>query len=118
MKEDRVSAKQELKAVANALSHIGLTMDDLWSTTPCAPINPETEVRCLHCVDNKFMGYVVNKESGKCRWDTHLPQEGSAGLRLILGPDQGSPLFSAFQYLVFHNANIGLIRDELWLGQE
>lgn len=110
LKEDRLSAKQELKAVANVLSHIGLSLDQLWPSSPCNAVDPDTEERRLHTVGDEVMGYVVNRETGISRWDTHMPDEA---LRLIFCPDQGGPLFAAFQFLAFNNAKVGFIRDEL-----
>ena len=110
LKEDRLSAKQELKAVANVLSHIGLSLDQLFPTSPCIAVDPDTEERRLHAVGDEVMGYVVNRETGISRWDTHMPDEA---LRLIFCPDQGGPLYSAFQFLASNNAKVGFIRDEL-----
>ncbi|CAE7232876.1 unnamed protein product [Symbiodinium necroappetens] len=75
LKEDRLSAKQELKAVANVLSHIGLSLDQLFPTSPCIAVDPDTEERRLHAVGDEVMGYVVNRETGISRWDTHMPDE-------------------------------------------
>ena len=110
LKEDRLSAKQELKAVANVLSHIGLSLDQLWPSSPCCPADPHTEERRLHAVGDEIKGFVVNRETGNSRWDTHVPDDS---LRLIFCPDQGGPLFSAYQFLAYHNAKVGFVRDEL-----
>ncbi|CAE7230782.1 unnamed protein product [Symbiodinium sp. CCMP2592] len=106
--EDRLAAKQELKSVANVLSHIGLDLAEVFPSSRCAPIDADSEERRLHCVGDMLYGYVINKSTGDARWDTV-----AEGLRLVLCPDQGSALYATYEYMCHCGGSVNLIRDEL-----
>ena len=97
--------------MANALDHIGLSLDDIFPSCPCVSVDGDNEERQQHALNDKCLSYVINKESGKCRWDTIM--DGRDHLRLVLCPDQGGPLYAAYQFLAGANASIGFVRDEL-----
>ena len=115
LREDRLAAKQELKAVSNALDHIGLSLDNLFPSCPCAPVDADSEVRRQHTLNDEVLSFVVKRDTGASRWDTVVEGQGCNSLRLMLCPDQGGPLYSAYQFLAHHGANVGFIRDELRL---
>ncbi|CAE7260079.1 unnamed protein product [Symbiodinium sp. CCMP2592] len=110
LKEEKLAAKQELKALGNILGHVGFSLDQIWGSCPLAPVNGDGEMRILHTVDNMSIAFVIDS-SGACRWDSLA--DDSEHVRLVMGADQGSPLYSCYQYLAGHGASITLIRDEL-----
>ncbi|CAE7235164.1 hypothetical protein AK812_SmicGene46674 [Symbiodinium microadriaticum] len=113
LRDDRLAAKQELKACSNVLSHIGIGLEEVFPSCRCAPIDPDNEERRLHSVGDGLLAFVANKATGVARWDTVLEGPNSDTLRLILCPDQGGPLYAAYQFLAHNGANVGFIRDEL-----
>ena len=90
------------------MSHIGLDLAEVFPSSRCAPVDADSEERRLHSVGDVQYGYVINKSTGEARWDTV-----GQGLRLVLCPDQGSPLFSTYQYMAHSGGCVNLIRDEL-----
>ena len=66
--------------------------------------------RCYH--DGKPFLYDVNKGEGL--W---LEVEDDDRVRLILNPDEGSPLFAGFQFLANVKLPVAFRRDELHLGR-
>ena len=114
IKQERLASRQELKAVANILSHIGLELDGFFPKQPLLP-RGDNESRQVYMVGSENFSFVYDNESGNCRWD--VPMHSASGdVRLVLCADQGSPLFSCFQYLAFAGMNVLLIRDELLLA--
>ncbi|CAE7800271.1 unnamed protein product [Symbiodinium sp. CCMP2592] len=111
IKQDKLSSRQELKAVVNILSHVGVEMDGFFPTQPLLPRGCN-EARQVYRVGSENFSFVHNKESGDCRWDVPM-HSASEDARLVLCADQGSPLYSCFQFLAHAGANILLIRDEL-----
>ncbi|CAE7241511.1 unnamed protein product [Symbiodinium microadriaticum] len=107
------SPKAKHDAVSNALDHIGLSLDNLFPSCPCAPVDADSEVRRQHTLNDEVLSFVVKRDTGASRWDTVVEGQGCNSLRLILCPDQGGPLYSAYQFLAHHGANVGFIRDEL-----
>ncbi|CAE7218603.1 unnamed protein product [Symbiodinium sp. CCMP2592] len=109
IKQDRLSSRQELKALMNILSHVGISMEDCWPRHPLVAANPERESRILHKVGALSLAYIFDRESGTCRWDTPMSTDH---LRLVICPDQGGPMFCCYQYLAHNGASVALVRDE------
>ena len=63
--------------------------------------------------DQEGQPYVWSGTSGRSRPDV---PDLSDCTRLVLNPDEGSPLWSAFQFLAEHHLPILLNRDELQLS--
>lgn len=116
IKQDRLASRQELKAVVNILSHVGMSMDSFFPRNPLKAKVCGREDRQVHTVNNENLAFICDKESGQTRWDVPM-QSASEDLRLVLCADQGSPLFTCFQFLAHSGANISLIRDELLPGR-
>ncbi|CAE7672747.1 unnamed protein product [Symbiodinium sp. CCMP2456] len=112
IKQDRLASRQELKAVVNILSHVGMSMDSFFPRNPLKAKVCGREDRQVHTVNNENLAFISDKESGQTRWDVPM-QSASEDLRLVLCADQGSPLFTCYQFLAHSGANISLIRDEL-----
>ncbi|CAE7608505.1 unnamed protein product [Symbiodinium microadriaticum] len=91
LKEEKLAAKQELRALSNILSHVGQNLDQIWGPCPLAPVNGDTE----------------DKTAARRRQHEHCLRDRQ--LRKL----QGGPLYSCYQYLAHHGASISLIRDEL-----
>ena len=116
IKEERSSAKQEMKAVSNVASYAGLDLSRIFPSSPLLPLNPERERRLTTVIDNCAHAYVTDKSTGASRWDCPMPQAGSEShVRLVLCPDEGGPLWSAYQYMAHNHAAVGFRRDELLL---
>ena len=116
IKEERGSAKQEMKAVVNVASYAGLDLCRIFPSSPLLPLNPEREERLTTLLENCPHAYVTDKTSGESRWDCPMQQAGcESHVRLILCPDEGGPLWSAYQYMAHNHAAVGFRRDELLL---
>ncbi|OLQ00981.1 hypothetical protein AK812_SmicGene16301 [Symbiodinium microadriaticum] len=111
IKQERLASRQELKAVVNVLSHVGLDMDAFYPKQPLLP-RGSNEARHVHQIGSENCCFVYDKYSGDSRWDVPM-HAASEDVRLVLCADQGSPLYSCFQYLAFAGLNVWLIRDEL-----
>ena len=114
IKQERLASRQELKAVVNVLSHVGLDMDAFYPKQPLLP-RGSNEARHVHQIGSENCCFVYDKHSGDSRWDVPM-HAASEDVRLVLCADQGSPLYSCFQYLAFAGLNVWLIRDELLLA--
>ena len=104
-----------MKAIANVTSHAGLDLSNIFPECPLLPLQPERETRTITTVDSKCMAYITSKETGESRWDSPGPHP-AGHVRLVLCPDEGGPLWSAYQFLAHNHAAIGFRRDELFLG--
>ncbi|CAE7336219.1 unnamed protein product [Symbiodinium microadriaticum] len=113
LKEDRLAAKQELKAICNIMQHTGLDLDSLWPSEPLRPLNPDFEERHIHVMGKEQLAFIRDIRTDQCRWDVPLAHTAKH-LRLVLCPDQGSPLFAGYQYLCHNDAAVALIRDEMY----
>ncbi|OLQ00711.1 hypothetical protein AK812_SmicGene16606 [Symbiodinium microadriaticum] len=76
---------QELKALANVLSHVNISLDDCFPTHPLIPAK-ETETRVIYKQDSKSLAYLHDRETGESRWDVPVKTDH---LRLVVCPDQG-----------------------------
>ena len=56
---------------------------------------------------------MYTQATGEARW---VIVDRDSGLRIILSPDEGGPLYAAYQFLALRGLAIGLNRDELQPG--
>ena len=105
-----------MKAIANVAAYSGVDLSRIFPECPLLPIDPEHETRNTTTLDNEAMAYVSTNETGQSRWDCPSLQS-QAHVRLVLCPDEGGPLWSAYQFLAHNNAAIGFRRDELYLSR-
>ena len=108
IKEERLAAREQIKAAQHVMQHVGLDLD------LCVPGNPlrqpmQGEHKHTHVVDGVNMTYLTDAQ-GTCTWNT---PEKSDHLRLVLNPDQGSALFCGYEWLAQQNMAISFRRDEL-----
>ena len=111
LREERMAAKQELKAISNVLSYAGVALDSIFPENALRPPVPGQEQR--HCVKvgNEHWAFIVNPSNMEWRWDTPATSE-TKHVRLVLCPDEGGPLYSGFQFLCHNDAAVALHRDE------
>ena len=112
IRSERLSSRQELKALGNVLSHVNLSLDDLFPTHPLLPAK-ETETRELYKLKSAARPFLFDRETGATRWDVPVHTDH---LRLVVCPDQGGPMFCCYQYLAHLGAAVSLVRDELLLA--
>ena len=111
IKEERLAAKQEMKAISNILDYAGVKLEEIFPAEPLTPVDARNEVRTSCKIDGQTWSFIINTDSNEARWDT--PTTSNIGhTRLVLCPDEGSPLFSAWQFLSHHSAAVGFNRDE------
>ena len=115
LREQRLAAKQELKAVRNILDHANFDLDTIFSATPLRAIDPAHETRAEHRLGSDVLAFHVNTTTGECTWAAVMPGEDTT-VRLVLAPDEGGPLFACYQYLALQGAKVTLNRDALLLG--
>ena len=111
LREERMAAKQELKAISNVLSYAGVALDSIFPDNALRPPVPGQEERLSFKVGNEQWAFIVNPSTLECRWDTPQISE-SKHVRLVLCPDEGGPLYSGFQFLCHNDAAVALHRDE------
>ena len=112
IREDRLAARQELKAITNVLDYAGVNLDSIFPSDPLLPLDPSCERRTSCSVNGQTWSYIYNLETMETRWDCPTPRN-TKHVRLVLSPDEGSPLYSGYQFLTYNNAAAALNRDEL-----
>ena len=109
IQQERVDAKENMKAVMHVLQHVNIDFDDIFPQDLLQPVDRVAETRHHHVIEGVDMAFVVNAVSGESRFDVPFHNTHT---RLVLAPDEGGPLFAAFQYLASKGAAVGLNRDE------
>ena len=81
---------------------------------PLRPLEPGMEVRAWH--DGR--PFLYRTDTGTATWDgPDLQGDGSSDhLRIVLQPDEGGPLYSAYQFLLSKHVAVHFLRDEAPLG--
>ena len=110
-----------MKAINHTLQQLGLDLDNFRAESPLQPVEALTEYRIMYADASGFKKpFIINKESGQSRWD--WPDCGDGGNlmhhRLSLCPNEGSPLFTVFQYLSGAGFSVHLNRDSLPLNSK
>ena len=111
IKEERLAARQEMRAISNILEYAGVQLDNVFPEQPFYPLDPATETRSTCNINGEKWSFVTNKSTHQTRWDVPV-DNNRKHLRLVLSPDEGSPLYSAWQFLCHHSGAVGLNRDE------
>lgn len=88
-------------------------MDDIFPKNPLKALSPSSEILTTYTLGDKTMPFITSVDDGGSRWD--VPDADSEHIRLIVCPDEGSPMFSSYVFLATRNASINLCRDELLL---
>ena len=112
--QEKLTAREHIRAVANVLNHLGVSLDDIFPKKPLKPLSPSSEILMNYTLGEKTMPFITSVEDGDSRWD--IPDADSHHIRLIVCPDEGSPMFSSYVFLATRNASINLCRDELLLS--
>ena len=107
MKQKKRAAREHLRAVLNVLSQ--LDSDLAVPQNVLRPIDCPHEERCFH----GDIPFLWHKGSGAAKWDAPNQFEKTEHLRVVLGADEGSPLFSAVMFLHSKSVSVRLVRDEL-----
>jgi hypothetical protein len=95
--------------VGHTVSMLGITLQA--SKSALRPVDHSLSERRAR--DQEGQPYVWSGTSGRSRPDV---PDTSGCMRLVLNPDEGSPLWAAFQFLAEHHLPILLNRDELQLS--
>ena len=107
IKQDRLAAREHLRALGQTLSILGLELQ--LPEHNLRPLNLEIREQRLF---TNGSAYLWSAETGSAHWDTVRPASGSE-LRLTLQPDEGSPMFCTCQFLQAKGFRILFCRDEL-----
>ena len=107
IRQKRLSAREHLRALGHILSQLDL--DILTNDRPMTPILAGEERRAVH----HSRPFKWRTSDGTSVWDDIPEAADSCRPRLVLCPDEGSPMFSAWQFLVSRGALVHLARDEL-----
>ncbi|CAE7572183.1 unnamed protein product [Symbiodinium sp. CCMP2456] len=107
IKQEKLASRQELKAVMNILSHVGMALDAFFPRNPLTSKVPGMEERQVLQLNSQNFAFIFNKETGQVRWDIPM-HSATQDIRLVLCADQGSPLHTCFQFLALSGANISL----------
>ena len=114
LKEQRLAAKQELKAVRNILEHANFDLGTIFPESPLKAGNPAEQVRNLHKVGSQVLAFYTSTATGESTWAAVRPEEDRA-TRLVLAPDEGGPLYACYQFMALQDAKVTLNRDALLL---
>ena len=80
-------------------------------TNPLRPVQPGQEIRGFHDQGP----FKFNLTDGSACWDYVWSKNDTKHPRVVICPDEGSPMFSAWQFLLSRDALAHLSRDELLL---
>ena len=64
IREERLAAKQELKAVSHVLALTGVELGLIFPENPFLPLDPQCESRHSCIVAEKTLSFILNKETG------------------------------------------------------
>ena len=107
-----MAAKEQMRAINHTLQQLNCDLDEFKPVQPLRPIDALNEKRLLYRVQGGLSRpFVVNMRTGASHWDE--PAGGPDLKRLTLCPDEGSSLFTVFQYLSGHGFCLHLNRDSL-----
>ena len=110
IRQKRLAARDHLRALGHIMSQLDLEFSV--PLNPLRPVQPETEIRGVHA-KGPFISSVAD---GSSSWDFVASETDSKHPRIVICPDEGSQMFSAWQFLLSRNVRVHLCRDELRLG--
>ena len=111
IRQRKLVARDHLRALGNILSQMQLDLN--MPLAPLRPVIPGEESRLKH----EGRPYKWNHADGSSTWDNVCQDRDPCRPRLVISPDEGSPMFATFQYMAGKGCLIHLARDELLLGQ-
>ena len=110
IRQQRIASREQLRAVLHVLSLCEIAVQEPQSTLDA--VNPlENERR--DCYDGR--PFITNLSTGQLHWADVSAEDDYN--RIILSPDEGGPLYTAWQFCAMRNLPIGFNRDELQLGK-
>ena len=110
IRQRKLVARDHLRALGNILSQ--MQVDLHIPSSPLRPVTPGEEKRCKH----NGRPFRWNVADGTATWDDIGGDEEPTRPRVVLSPDEGSPMFAAYQFMAGKGCQIHLSRDELQLG--
>ena len=109
IRQRKLVARDHLRALGNILSQMQL--DLRIPPSPLRPVIPGQERRCKH----NGRPFRWNEADGTAIWDDLEQERDPTRPRVVLSPDEGSPMFASFQFMANKGCQIHLSRDELQL---
>ena len=111
LRQQKLAAREHLKAVLHVVSLLDLELQP-----PCPLLRPVKHEQHERREYYDGRACITDQRTGAAVWND-IPVEQARGLvRIILCPDEGSPLYSGFQFLAQRGLPLTLLRDELPLG--
>lgn len=111
LRQERLSSREHMRAVLHSLDLLDLELAPLPVSYRAADAEKH-ECREMYGGNRAF---IFNYESGVAEWVCSPDlEEGGAdlGVRVTLHPDEGGPLFCAWQFLASLDLPVGFCRDE------
>ncbi|CAE6956521.1 unnamed protein product [Symbiodinium sp. CCMP2592] len=107
IRQKKLSAREQMRACMHVLSVLDLEL--LVGDSFLRPLDAQKgEKRMVE--DGK--AWLWDPSTGEAAWDCLTPRHQS-NLRLVLAPDEGSTLWSAFTFLASQSFKVNFVRDEL-----
>ena len=110
IRQRKLVARDHMRALCHVLTQLQLDLHI--PATPLRPIVPGQELRCKH----NGRPFRWSLATGCATWEDVSANPDPCRPRLVLSPDEGSPMFSAFQFMATKGCLIHLARDELQPG--
>ena len=109
LRQERLASREHMRALLHSLDLLNLELSPL-PVSYRAPDAEKHETREMH--GNR--AFIFNHESGLAEWVCSPDLESGAdwGVRVTLHPDEGGPLFCAWQFLASLDLPVGFCRDE------
>ncbi|CAE7582444.1 unnamed protein product, partial [Symbiodinium sp. CCMP2456] len=111
LRQQKLAAREHLKAVLHVVSLLELHLQP--PTPLLRPVNPQ-QLERREYYDGR--AYITDERTGAAIWNDIPVEQAPSLVRLVLCPDEGSPLYSGYQFLAQRGLPLALLRDELQLG--
>ena len=108
VRQRRLASREQLRALGHVMDLLQTNLRK--PEHVLRPLNvTEKEVRLFH----DGLPFLWNPETGDAEWDVAGSESLETSLRLIIQPDEGSPMYCCYRFLAARGFKINLIRDEL-----
>ncbi|CAE7362694.1 unnamed protein product, partial [Symbiodinium pilosum] len=108
VRQKRLASREQLRCLGHILSLLDLKLKKPVDALRPVSLN-EHEQRMLE----DGVPFLWNSVTGASEWDLCGPESVDGSLRVVLQPDEGSPMYCCYRFLASRGFKINLIRDEL-----
>ena len=109
IRQRKLVARDHVRALGHTL--VQMQLDLRIPSSPLRAVLPTEEARCKHNGRPFRWSFLT----GAATWEDVYMEQDPSTPRVVLSPDEGSPMFSAFVFMATKGCLVHLARDELHL---